>query len=309
MSKRVKKNLKAFVEPIGEQINENIKPVIKAAKSSLNNDKNQDEVISKIIDILEVPEEKKKELIKSLQNGDVKERKFSNLESFLLVYKNDRYKRLAESLRKELSNNRYIVNLVTYKQFKSRINIATDFIVFFDNLDEIPNDNFTMILDEFGCKIMITDKRQFVVTYGKSNDFNLDEFIEYYKTVTKASIQKQDKLEKLIKERQEKEPFDIKIFDKRKELLNKIDKKIKLKVSSFQSGNNFQKAIYEINDKISPVLLNLSIMPTNITELVIEKTVNSIIDSNFDSRFTDEAKEQIIITKFFEYIQKCQISG
>lgn len=149
MSKRVKKNLKAFVEPIGEQINENIKPVIKAAKSSLNNDKNQDEVISKIIDILEVPEEKKKELIKSLQNGDVKERKFSNLESFLLVYKDDRYKRLAESLRKELSNNRYIVNLVTYKQFKSRINIATDFIVFFDNLDEIPNDNFTMILDEF----------------------------------------------------------------------------------------------------------------------------------------------------------------
>lgn len=309
MSKRVKKNLKAFVEPIGEQINENIKPVIKAAKSSLNNDKNQDEVISKIIDILEVPEEKKKELIKSLQNGDVKERKFSNLESFLLVYKDDRYKRLAESLRKELSNNRYIVNLVTYKQFKSRINIATDFIVFFDNLDEIPNDNFTMILDEFGCKIMITDKRQFVVTYGKSNDFNLDEFIEYYKTVTKASIQKQDKLEKLIKERQEKEPFDIKIFDKRKELLNKIDKKIKSKVSSFQSGNNFQKAIYEINDKISPVLLNLSIMPTNITERAIEKTVNSIIDSNFDSRFTDEAKEQIIITKFFEYIQKCQISG
>lgn len=309
MSKRVKKNLKAFVEPIGEQINENIKPVIKAAKSSLNNDKNQDEVICKIIDILEVPEEKKKELIKSLQNGDVKERKFSNLASFLLVYKDDRYKRLAESLRKELSNNRYIVNLVTYKQFKSRINIATDFIVFFDNLDEIPSDNFTMIFDEFGCKIMITDKRQFVISYGKSNDFNLEEFIEYYKTVTKASIQKQDKLEKLIKERQEKEPFDIKIFDKRKELLNKIDEKIKSKVSSFQSGNNLQKAIYEINDKISPVLINLSIMSTNITEQVIEKTVNSIIDSNFDSKFTDEAKEQIIIIKFFEYIQKCQISA
>ena len=307
MAKKVKKSLKAFVEPIGEQINEKIKPIIKATKSSLENDDRQDETINKIIEILDVPEDKKKELFKTL-NRDLTENKYSNTYSFLIVYRNDRYERFAETLRKNLSNNRYPTTLVTYKQFKSRINITTDFIVFFDNLEEIPDDDFTVIFDEFGCKIMVTDKSQVVVSYEKVNDFNLDEFVKYYQSVTMQSLQKHEKLERLIKDRQNKGAFDIKYFEKRKETYEQINMKIMSKISSFKAGNPLQRAFYEINDKMLPVWFYLSTKPTDITEYVIEKTVNSIIDSNFDNKFTDEAKEQIIITKFFDYIQKHQLS-
>lgn len=307
MAKKVKKSLKAFVEPIGEQINEKIKPIIKATKSSLENDDRQDETINKIIEILDVPEDKKNELLKTL-NSNITENKCSNTASFLIVYKDDRYERLAEALRKNLSNNRYSATLVTYKQFKSRINITTDFVIFFDNLDEIPDDKFTVIFDEFGCEIKVTDKLQVVISYGKVNDFDLDEFVRYYQSVTMESLQKHEKLEKLIEERQRKGTFDIKYSEKKKEIFEQIDKKIKEKISPFQSGNPLQKALFEINDKMLPVWFTLSTKPTDITEHAIEKTVNSIIDSNFDSKFTDEAKEQIILTKFFDYIQKHQLS-
>lgn len=303
---RYTRGMKDGVEPIKEVIEKDIATIKQDQVKIADGVHDLSDTMDDIIDLISLSMEEKEEYLKIFREKKEQKKKPANF-NIRVVYPLLE-EEIAVKIRDSLKQQGNEAVSVTKNEYNKVFSTGVDFTILFNMEKPDAMTEKVVLFKAYGCLIEKYGNR-ICCSYDSGEvkaEANRNEFIEYYESVMKNSLESSQNGLKgktaknaLKKRKNQKNVDDSKISDA---LFDAADR-----ILDFETNNPIIDLLTLVPRMVMSLPLALLSLPVGLSEGVIALTTEKLRDVTFDASFVGEAQKQILLVKVCEYIKEEQI--